>query len=376
MIESHSLYNSIALGDTPVISARSFDEDGATPEPAVNFGWALLKPDGSTVTVSTAAAPAVTVTPQAGALSGTFQYIQTLIVGGYETASSPAAQATLAAQQARVNYIDVTGVAGATKRRLYRKASTADEWELILETTTLTASFYTDNTAPGGYPTQQPTFVNLDDKALLRILAADANQAGAYQGRSTFTLADGTVKSQPFEFDVFDPLFVSTTDIDKTVDVTWMMLEDCFDSEEGGPYLRDATLRYFNKQKVKDLADQALMAINLKPPVSAFTQDSFPYGTARPLLAKAMLIQAIKHLMRSYVEQPLVDGGGVAYLDRRDYLNRWQVIYQQELDEFGHWLALFKRGYYEFGSASILVDMKSGRRQIYPPSIRSRGRWW
>jgi hypothetical protein len=129
-----------------------------------------------------------------------------------------------------------------------------------------------------------------------------------------------------------------------------MFLEDCFDSDLGGPYLRDVTLANFDKNKVKGLADMALMQINLKPPTQNFDIDTFPYTTARALFAKALLIESIKHLMRSYVEQPAVLGAGqISYFDRRDYLQRWQALYQIEWEEFKHWLALFKRGFYNFG---------------------------
>jgi len=200
---------------------------------------------------------------------------------------------------------------------------------------------------------------------------------GVYKARAKFILSDGSQRSQFLTFEVIDPLEVSVLDIDKTVDLTWLMFEDCFDSDLGGPYLRDATLANFDKRKIASLSDMALMSINLKPPVQNFTVDSFPYDSSRALFAKALLIESIKHLMRSYTEQPAVVGAGqISYFDRRDYLQRWQTLYQIEIEEFKHWLALFKRGYYNFGEGSLLIDLKSGRRQIYPPSLRSRGRFW
>lgn len=200
---------------------------------------------------------------------------------------------------------------------------------------------------------------------------------GTYRARAKFILADGSQRSQFVNFEVVDPLEISTTDIDKTIDLTWMMLEDCFDSDLGGPYLRDVTLANFDKKKLALLTDNALMAINLKPPAQDFTVDSFPYTQGRALLAKSLLIEAIKHLMRSYVEQPNVVGAGqISYFDRRDYRDRWQAMYQIEMEEFKHWLALWKRGFWNFGSGSLLIDLKSGRRQMYPQLDRARGRYW
>lgn len=200
---------------------------------------------------------------------------------------------------------------------------------------------------------------------------------GVYKARAKFILSDGSQRSQFLEFEVIDPLAVSETDFDKTLDLAWLMFEDCFDSDLGGPYLRDVTLANFDRRKVAALAPMALMAINIKPPAQNFTIDNFPYDGSMPLFAKAIEIEVFKHLMRSYVEQPAVTGAGqISYFDRRDYLQRWQTLYQIEMDEFKHWLALWKRGFYNFGQGSLLIDLKSGRRQMYPQLDRARGRYW
>lgn len=200
---------------------------------------------------------------------------------------------------------------------------------------------------------------------------------GVYRARAKFILADGSQRSQFVNFEVVDPLAISTTDPDKTIDMAWMFLEDCFDSDLGGPYLRDVTLANFDKKKMALLAPNALFTIGIKPPATTYTIDNFPYTTAMPLLAKGLLIESVKHLMRSYTEQPLVTGAGqISYFDRRDYLTRWQTIYTLEMEEFKHWLALFKRGEFNFGSGSLLIDLKSGRRQMYPQLDRARGRYW
>ena len=200
---------------------------------------------------------------------------------------------------------------------------------------------------------------------------------GNYRARAKFILSDGTQRSQLLTFDVIDPLDTANENIDQTVELAWLMLEDCFDSEMGGPYLRDATLAYFDKNKMAALAPMALFQIGIKPPASVYTLDNFPYTEAGALFAKGILIESVKHLMRSYVEQPNVLGSGqISYFDRRDYLQRWQSIYQMEMEEYKHWLALWKRGQWNFGSGSLLIDMKSGRRQMYPQLDRARGRYW
>ena len=49
----------------------------------------------------------------------------------------------------------------------------------------------------------------------------------------------------------------------------------------------------------------------------------FPHEQWGALLEFATYIETIKHLKRSYVEQPDWQGVTVARADRRDYLQRW-----------------------------------------------------
>ena len=50
---------------------------------------------------------------------------------------------------------------------------------------------------------------------------------------------------------------LGATPADEAVDRTWRMLEDCFDSEQGGPWLRDMTMARFDRDKLKDIARMA-----------------------------------------------------------------------------------------------------------------------
>jgi hypothetical protein len=89
------------------------------------------------------------------------------------------------------------------------------------------------------------------------------------------------------------------------------------------------------------------------------------------VIIQATLLAVIKHLMRSYVEQPNVVGANMVWQDRRDYLQRWQTIYTIEEGYFRQVVALWKRQFYNFGHSSLLVSSKAGRLG-YGPGFRAR----
>jgi hypothetical protein len=308
--------NPVYMHDSAPLEASIFDEDGVTPITPTSASWAITRPDGKPLLVT--ALPA---------------YIP--IVG---------------------ERIITNATVGAVP------AFHTLEWN---------GSAWIDL----GSPLASQTLTNNTTAYLVPTYGT--YMEGTYKARAMFILSDGSQRSQFLEFEVVDPLATSTTDFDKMLDLTWLLFEDCFDSDLGGPYLKDVTLANFDRKKVAALAPLALLTINVKPPVQNFTVDNFPYTDSMALFAKALEIEVFKHLMRSYVEQPAVQGASsISYFDRRDYLQRWQTLYQIEAEEFKHWLALWKRGFYNFGSGSLLIDMKSGRRQMYPQLDRARGRYW
>jgi hypothetical protein len=309
--------NPVYINDSAPLEASIFGEDGTSPITPTSALWSITKPDGRPLLVTALPSDAVTgervIVQEGSTLSGIPQ--------------------RHVAQFNGVSWVDL------------------------------------------GAPLANQTLIGNTTSYLVPTQATYLE--GVYKARAKFILSDGSQRSQFLEFEVVDPLAVSVTDFDKTIDLAWLMFEDCFDSDLGGPYLRDVTLANFDRRKVAALSDFALMSINLKPPPQTFTVDTFPYNTSRALFAKALQLEVFKHLMRSYVEQPNVLGAGqISYFDRRDYLQRWQTLYQIESDEYKHWLALFKRGFFNFGQGSLLIDMKSGRRQMYPQIDRARGRYW
>jgi hypothetical protein len=218
---------------------------------------------------------------------------------------------------------------------------------------------------------------------------------GEYVAVAQFLLDSGEKRSTRLDFAVTDPFAtVIPTRNEVIASEVWNLLEDCFDSEEGGPWLRDMTLSFFDRQKIEQFIPYALIEVNNAPPATHLLVNDFvtvtfgPDGVTPisaepndsiPIVVLGTLIQVIRHLMRSYVEQPAPMGSEVAYEDRRDYLQRWQMILQDLQEEWWRMLLLWKRQYYHFGHSALSVHSKAGR--LYGTQggswrMRNAGRGW
>lgn len=225
----------------------------------------------------------------------------------------------------------------------------------------------------GNIVTGGPTNI---ERAEASIAFSDTTLPGAYATQVTFTLPDLSKRSTVLSFEVVDPLETtnqSSTPVDQVVDMAWMKLEDIYDSDLGGPNLRDQSKTSgFDREKIKRMIPSALYNINnFYQPATGYTDVDFPYDQHAPLLSQALLVEGIRHLMRSYVEQPRPSNAAPGYFDRRDYLNRWQLILQQEEKQLDVWLDLFKRGMLGVGSSSMLVGGYS-MGQRYPRYMGGR----
>lgn len=212
------------------------------------------------------------------------------------------------------------------------------------------------------------------------VVAGSVNDTeGQYHAIAIFSYDDptlsltGLTKSIPVDYTINDP-FVRTgpSPSDTAVNMCWTMLEDCFDSEQGGPWLRDMTLAVFDQTKLRALVPQVIMDINLQMPFTSFTEASFPYaaGDGDALVAQGLLVATIRHLMRSYTEQPDVTSSPVAFFDRKRYQQAWSAIYTIELDRWKLWLNRWKLQSYDLSSAALLLGTKAGR--MLPAPMRSR----
>jgi hypothetical protein len=206
----------------------------------------------------------------------------------------------------------------------------------------------------------------------------DTAQLGEYSYVVQFTLVTGEVRSVRGTFEVVDPFNLpAPTGEEMIAELVWHELEDLFDSEEGGPWLRDVTLRYFDKRKMPQFIADGLLNINVTPPdtnlpISTFTtlQADGSLDPDYPILVHATLLAVIRHLMRSYVEQPNPTGAQVVFEDRRDYLQRWMQYYQIEEAHFLRIVTLWKRQFIQLGKSKMLVTAKAGR--LLPAPLRTR----
>jgi hypothetical protein len=219
-----------------------------------------------------------------------------------------------------------------------------------------------------------PTPIEASDASIAFI---DTALPGMYSAQITFTLAGGNKRSTVLTFEVVDPLETSsesTTPIEATVDRAWMKLEDLFDSELGGPHLRDRTLANFDRGKMARFLPDALYNINnFYQPSTGFDETNFPYDQHGPLLSQAVLVESLYQLQRSYVEQPTPMGAGQpTYFDRRDYMNRWNTVKKEEEARLNMWLDLFKRGQMSFGNSSLLVGGYASYSSRVPRYMRGQ----
>lgn len=204
---------------------------------------------------------------------------------------------------------------------------------------------------------------------------------GVYLGKAVFTYTTGEdpneitlVRSVPVEYLIEDP-FERTNNggpEDEAVALAWQKLSDCIDSELGGPWLRDMSKDRFDHSKIRSFVGEALLEINHVQPATSFDVTSFPYandGTA--IMAQALLVATIRHLMRSYTEQPDVTNSPVGFFDRKRYQQAWSVIYQIELERFQRWLELWKRQFLNMSGAKMLLSSRAGRNM--QGSMRYRG---
>jgi hypothetical protein len=213
--------------------------------------------------------------------------------------------------------------------------------------------------------------------------AAVNDTEGEYRAYATFNYDEGAlaglVKSVPVFYDVIDTFErTGASPMDPAVDIAWLKLEDCFDSEFGGPWLRDMTMRVFDKTKVREFGPTVLLQINQQMPYTDYTVDGYPWGQgdATALFGQGLLVETIRHLIRAYTEQPDVISSPVAFLDRKRYADAWRLVYQEEEKLFERWLNRWKLRTYDLTHASVLLGSKAGRMLPAPMRSRNVGRGW
>lgn len=159
------------------------------------------------------------------------------------------------------------------------------------------------------------------------------------------------------------PTYDGFSDAEKgAVQLITNLFADAYDSTTGGPHLIEEFQTKFTAERIAQLLNWAVQKFNMtKQPLTNYvlsspgTAGNFPpnwYG----LLIMGGYLEVLKHLIRSYVEQPDIRNADVAYVDRRDYFDRWQSVLQMEQKEYDEMLTLVKRKLMGLGSTSMLVS--------------------
>lgn len=215
------------------------------------------------------------------------------------------------------------------------------------------------------------------------VIPGSINSAqGNYLGKAVFNYdvgSDTLDRTVPFEYTIVDAFERSTTGApeDEAVALAWLKLEDCFDSELGGPWLRDVTKSHFDHSKVRALIDDVILEINTTMPLSEYTVASFPYeNDGKALIAQGLLVNTIFHLIRSYTEQPDVTNNPVAFFDRKRYMERWLQVLEREQEKYRRMTEMWKRKLLNMSGSSLLLSSRAGRSMHGYYRTRGSVRGW
>ena len=167
------------------------------------------------------------------------------------------------------------------------------------------------------------------------------------------------------------------------IETTWIRFSDMFDSPQGGPHLQVYFQTNFSRGRLAQLLKIAVGYLNtMAQPFANFSVEGapiFPYLQWGPLLEQRLYLETMKHLIRSYIEQPLPTGVNVARMDRRDYIDRWTKMLTHDEDDFKSQLDVFKISMMGLGRPHVLVS--GGVYGAYGPtrlpgSAAARARFW
>lgn len=181
----------------------------------------------------------------------------------------------------------------------------------------------------------------------------------------------------------YDGLVAPMKDI---IERVMIRIADTIDSPGGGPNLTTYVQSKFGRGRIAELMRIALGRMNtIAQPYQTYTVDgdggaTFPYAQWGPLLEAMTWIETLKHLIRSYTEQPDFRGSGnISRLDRRDYVQRWRDVLMEEEQAAKSQLDTFKISQMGLGRPAVLIS--GGVYGRYGPtrmagSVAARPRYW
>ena len=158
------------------------------------------------------------------------------------------------------------------------------------------------------------------------------------------------------------PTYDSLSEAERTIieQVSWMF-DDLFDSTEGGTFLAENFQSHFNYERLAQLTTRALQKINMS--AQPITNYAFGGSGGKRLPAKyhavltsAAYLEVLRHLIRSYVEIPEFRNMSTTYTDRRDYMQRWRIVLDEEKETVDNAITLMKRDHLNLGGGALLVS--------------------
>lgn len=215
----------------------------------------------------------------------------------------------------------------------------------------------------------------------------DTSVVGSYQGAwsyilngvgETYVIYTLVGESNP-EYDRLPTAF------QEVVDNVWMRFADLFDSPAGGPHLQTYYQTNWSRGRMAQLMKAGLRRLNvIAQPHNTYAIDPaqgtlFPLNEWGGLLEQATYVEAVKHLRRSYIEQPQFIGGSVTRLDRTSYWQIWGTLLAEEEAVLKDQQDTFKISLMFAGQPAVLVA--GGVYGTYGPtriagSVAARPRYW
>jgi len=141
-------------------------------------------------------------------------------------------------------------------------------------------------------------------------------------------------------------------------------LDKSFDSTSGGPYLQELQQSGFMmyEEVAMVMQDETMDYINFEfqpifsPAYEVGMNATVPFPTTYyGVLATQTYAHFLKHIARNYIEQPTPNGMNAAWMDRRDYYNRWWQLYLFDKEVADKQLRQMKRQYMVGSKRSLLV---------------------
>ncbi len=167
------------------------------------------------------------------------------------------------------------------------------------------------------------------------------------------------------------------------VESVWVRFADLFDSPSGGPNLQTYYQANWSRGRVAQIMVQAIERLNVSSQptttYSAYAPSEFPVANWSGVLHLATYIECIRHLIRSYSEQPDAQGVNVPRLDRSRYAQQWKSVLDMEIEDFRMASQIFKMKHMNLGRPRVLVS--GGVFGHYGPtrisnSAAARPRYW